>query len=55
MARAQRNGRLLGWLYHVEDLEMAKSFNDILVNEKLAYVYFGEKKLSDDEQIIVIK
>ena len=48
-------GRLLGWLYHVEDLEMAKSFNDILVNEKLAYVYFGEKKLSDDEQSIVIK
>jgi endonuclease YncB( thermonuclease family) len=48
-------GRLLGWMYHVEDHEMAKSFNDILVNEKLAYVYFGEKKLSDDEQIIVIK
>lgn len=43
-------GRLLGWLYNSEDIEMQKSFNDILVNEKLAYVYFGEKKLSDDEQ-----
>lgn len=43
-------GRLLGWLYNTEDLEMAKSFNDILVSEKHAYPYFGEKKLSDDEQ-----
>ena len=40
-------GRLLGHLYEVNGV---KSFNDILVLEKLAYPYFGEKKLADDEQ-----
>jgi endonuclease YncB( thermonuclease family) len=44
-------GRLLGWLYNIEDIELQKSFNDTLVSEKHAYPYFGEKKLSDDEQI----
>jgi endonuclease YncB( thermonuclease family) len=41
-------GRLLGDLYEVNGV---KSFNDILVMEKLAYPYFGDKKLTDDEQI----
>lgn len=40
-------GRLLGWLYDYEDLEMENSFNNVLVNEKLAYPYFGDKKLAD--------
>jgi endonuclease YncB( thermonuclease family) len=41
-------GRLLVQLYEVNGI---KSVNDILVVEKLAYPYFGEKKLTDDEQI----
>lgn len=40
-------GRLLGDLYEVNGL---KSFNDILVVEKLAFPYFGDKKLTEDEQ-----
>ncbi len=40
-------GRLLGTLYHLEDREMKTSFNDIMVNEKLAYPYYGDKKLAD--------
>jgi endonuclease YncB( thermonuclease family) len=41
-------GRLLGTLYATDNNE--QSFNQILVSEKLAYPYFGDKKLTDDEQ-----
>jgi endonuclease YncB( thermonuclease family) len=46
-------GRLLGWLYDAPNNN--HTFNSILVEEKLAYPYFGDKKLSDDEQIDALK
>lgn len=45
-------GRLLAWLYPKgsKDLIEDKSFNLCLVKEKLAYIYNGGTKLSEDEQ-----
>lgn len=43
-------GRLLCWLYKKDKLETV-SFNQILVNEKLAYNYNGKKKLTEQEQL----
>lgn len=40
-------GRLLGTLFA---LDSDRAFNEILVAEKLAFPYFGDKKLTDDEQ-----
>lgn len=34
--------------------ENSESFSDILVNKKLAYIYHGEKKLSEEEQLIIL-
>ena len=31
------------------------SFSDILINEKLAYAYDGKKKLTEEEQINILK
>lgn len=43
-------GRLLCWLYEKDKLNNL-SFNQILVNEKLAYNYNGKKKLTEEEQV----
>jgi endonuclease YncB( thermonuclease family) len=45
-------GRLLGKLY--ASIKDENSFNEILVAEKLAYPYYGDKKLTDDEQTGVV-
>lgn len=42
-------GRVLGDLYLQKD--NAKSISDILIEEKLAYVYTGHTKLSEEDQI----
>lgn len=46
-------GRLLGWIFDLEDLsqDKTKSFNHILVDKKLAYLYQGDTKLTEEEQI----
>jgi endonuclease YncB( thermonuclease family) len=47
-------GRLLGWIFDLEDLSQdktSKSFNHILVDKKLAYLYQGDTKLTEEEQI----
>ena len=51
-------GRLLGWIYDKnhnfykdQDKTRIKSFNHILINEKLAYLYYGNTKLTEQEQI----
>ena len=45
-------GRLLGKLY--ASVTDENSFNEILVAEKLAYPYYGDKKLTDDELAAVV-
>ena len=46
-------GRLLGWIFDLEDIsqDKTKSFNHILVDKKLAYIYQGDTKLTEEEQI----
>ena len=46
-------GRLLGWIFDLEDLsqDKTKSFNHILIEKKLAYKYQGDTKLTEEEQI----
>jgi len=46
-------GRLLGWIFDLEDLsqDKTKSFNHVLVDKKLAYFYQGDTKLTEEEQI----
>lgn len=51
-------GRLLGWIYDKnsdidkdERKNKNNSFNHILINEKLAYLYYGNTKLSESDQI----
>ena len=46
-------GRLLGWIFDFKDLsqDKSKSFNHILINKKLAYLYQGDTKLSEEEQL----
>jgi len=47
-------GRLLADVYiNYEPLD--KSISEILINEKLAYLYDGGKKLTEDEQLKIIK
>jgi len=51
-------GRVLGWLYDNKadiNTPIEKSFNNILINEHLAYKYEGKTKLSDLEQIELLK
>jgi endonuclease YncB( thermonuclease family) len=46
-------GRLLGWIFDLENLsqDKTKSFNHILIEKKLAYKYQGDTKLTEEEQI----
>jgi hypothetical protein len=49
-------GRLLAWIYDKNhtfctDKDKLKSFNHVLINEKLAYLYYGNTKMSEEEQI----
>jgi endonuclease YncB( thermonuclease family) len=51
-------GRLLAWIYdknhtvcEYKKEDKVKSFNHILVNEKLAYFYYGKTKMTEQEQI----
>lgn len=51
-------GRLLAWIYHKKhnfctdkDKDKTKSFNHVLINEKLAYLYYGNTKMSEEDQI----
>lgn len=46
----EKYGRILGTLYSITN-KNSQSFNNILVEEKLAYVYNGGTKLSEEEQI----
>jgi len=46
-------GRLLGDIYKNKD--ETKSFSEILMEEKLAYSYDGKKKLTEEEQIELLK
>ena len=45
-------GRLLLDLYLDKD---EKSISDVLLEEKLAYVYNGKTKLNEDEQLNLLK
>jgi endonuclease YncB( thermonuclease family) len=49
-------GRLLGWIFDIEDIsqDKTKSFNHLLINKKLAYIYKGDTKLTEDEQIKIL-
>lgn len=47
-------GRVLVHCYKNNDMN-AKSFSHILVEEKLAYFYQGDKKLNDEQQIKALK
>jgi len=49
-------GRLLGWCYNInsQNNDTINSYNNILLNEKLAYTYMGKKKLTDEEQITIL-
>ncbi len=48
-------GRLLGWIFEPSYLVINKmeSFNQKLINQKLAYEYTGKTKLSEEDQVIV--
>jgi endonuclease YncB( thermonuclease family) len=46
-------GRLLGDVYRTDEDD--KSFSEILMEEKLAYFYDGKKKLTEEEQIEMLK
>lgn len=45
-------GRLLGKLFKNKDQKI--SFSEILINENLAYEYNGEKKLTEEEQLLLL-
>ena len=49
-------GRLLGWCYNInsQNNETINSYNNILLNEKFAYIYIGKRKLTDEEQITIL-
>jgi len=49
-------GRLLAWLYSSNDLcdNINNSYNYILIYEKLAYKYDGGRKLTDEEQLLLL-
>lgn len=44
-------GRQLGWIYDLNDLNCARSFNQILLDEHYAYPYNGGSKLTILEQL----
>jgi endonuclease YncB( thermonuclease family) len=46
-------GRLLGDVYKTDEDDI--SFSEILMEEKLAYFYDGKKKLTEEEQIEILK
>ena len=46
-------GRVLGDIYKNENDNI--SFSSILINEKLAYIYGGKTKLTEEEQIELLK
>jgi endonuclease YncB( thermonuclease family) len=46
-------GRVLGDIYKDENSD--ESFSSILIKEKLAYVYSGKTKLTEQEQIELLK
>ena len=50
-------GRLLGWLYgsNNEIMDKQYSYNHLLVKERLAYIYKGDTKLTELEQINLLK
>ena len=51
-------GRLLGWLYDknsVIDTPIEQSFNHILIKEHLAYKYEGKTKLTEEDQLELLK
>lgn len=51
-------GRVLGWLFDKDsniDTSIEQSFNNILINEHLAYSYQGKTKLTDSEQTDLLK
>lgn len=49
----EKYGRLMGWIFNptMIDNNINLSINYILVNEKLAYLYQGKTKLTEEEQI----
>lgn len=46
-------GRLLGWIFDLENISQVKtqSFNHFLLSKKLAYLYQGDTKLTEEEQL----
>lgn len=51
-------GRLLGWIFHKDynkDIVKEESYNYTLINEKLAYKYEGNTKLTEIEQINLLE
>lgn len=48
-------GRVLGWLYTKDSVinkyDKSNSFNHILIKEKLAYLYYGNAKSTEEDQI----
>lgn len=44
-------GRLLAHLYKQKSSDVRESYNHILVREKLAYMYQGKTKLTEEEQV----
>ena len=45
-------GRVLADIYKTEnDIENNNTISNILINEKLAYVYLGKTKLTEEEQL----
>ena len=46
-------GRLLAKIFN--DPQQKISFSEILIKEKLAYEYNGERKLTEDEQLLILQ
>ena len=49
-------GRLLGWVFDLNAcIDTKESYNHVLVKEKLAYLYKGDTKLTEKEQIQLLQ
>jgi endonuclease YncB( thermonuclease family) len=51
-------GRILGWLYDSKadiNTPIEQSFNNILIDEHFAYKYEGKTKLSETDQVEILK
>jgi hypothetical protein len=48
----EKFGRVLAHLY--EDETSTKSYEDVLVEEKLAYRYMGDTKLTEEQQVALL-